>query len=43
MQRIGGAFVTNKPYWDLDRAIAGFALRMAQVSSLSARRSGTAG
>jgi hypothetical protein len=37
------AFVANKPHWDLDRAIAGFALRMARVRSLSARCSGTAG
>lgn len=35
-------FVADKPYGDLDGAIAGFALRMAQVSSLSARCSGTA-
>jgi hypothetical protein len=35
-------FVANKPRWDLDRAIAGFARRMAQLSSLSARCSGTA-
>lgn len=36
-------FVANKRHRDLDQAIAGFALRMAQVSSLSARCRGTAG
>jgi hypothetical protein len=36
------AFVANKPNWDLDGTMADFALRMAQVSSLSARCSGTA-
>jgi hypothetical protein len=35
-------FVADKPYWDLERAIAGFARRMAQVRSLSARCSGPA-
>ena len=34
-------FVANKPSWDLDVAVARFALRMAQIRALSARRSGT--